>query len=103
MNADLRYRRHRFPIDIISQCMWLYFRFFLSYRDVELMMAERGVALSYETVRNWCDKFGCEYAKRLKARHGSFDDTWHLDEVYLRINRRLQYLWRAVAPGRCRH
>ncbi len=96
MNTHRRYPRHRFPIDIISQCVWLYFRFCLSYRDVEEMMAERGVTVSYETIRSWCRKFGGDYARRLRARQGRLGDTWHLDEVYLRIGGKLQYLWRAV-------
>ena len=96
MTSALHYPRHRFPIDIVSQCVWLYFRFSLSYRDVEVLMAERGVNLSYATVRSWCDKFGREYAKRLKKRTGDSGDTWHLDEVYLKVGGKLQYLWRAV-------
>ena len=96
MTKDLRYHRHRFPIDVISQCVWLYFRFCLSYRDVEEMMAERGVIISYETIRGWCGKFGSDYARRLRRQRGCGGDTWHLDEVYLRINGRHQYLWRAV-------
>jgi len=90
------YHRHRYPIDVISQCVWLYFRFSLSYRDVELMMAERGVVVSYETVRAWCSKFGREYAKRLRRNRGRLADTWHLDEMYLKIDGNFQYLWRAV-------
>jgi len=96
MNSRSRYHRHRYPIDIISQCVWLYFRFSLSYRDVELLMAERGISVSYETVRAWCSKFGKEYAKRLRRSRGPVGDTWHLDEVYLKINGQFQYLWRAV-------
>ena len=96
MNSNRRYKGHRFPIDVISQCVWLYFRFSLSYRDAELMMAERGLVVSYETVRRWCDKFGREYAKRLRRCQGPPGDTWHLDEVYLKINGQFQYLWRAV-------
>ena len=77
MNSVQYYPRHRFPVpvDVISQCVWLYFRFSLSLRDVEMMMAERGVVLSYETVRNWCDKYGQQYAKRLKKRRGPMGDT----------------------------
>ena len=92
MNTDRRYHRHRFPIDIISQCVWLYFRFCISYCDVEEMMAERGVTVSYETIRSGCRKFGGEYARRLRAWQGRSGDTWYLDEVYLRIGGRLQYL-----------
>jgi putative transposase len=96
MNTTNRYFRHRYPIDIISQCVWLYFRFCLSYRDVEEMMAERGVAVSYETIRVWCGKYGQEYARRLRRQRGFGGDIWHLDEVYLRIGGQFQYLWRAV-------
>ncbi|MGC5808093.1 IS6 family transposase [Ralstonia pseudosolanacearum] len=90
------YHGHRFPAAIISHCVWLYFRFPLSYRDVEEMMAERGVVVSYETIRAWCEKFGRHYAKQIRVRRGRLGDTWHLDEVFLKIGGRLQYLWRAV-------
>jgi putative transposase len=78
--AKTSYRGHRFPAAIISHCVWLYFRFALSYRDVEEMKAERGVVVSYETVREWCQKFGRTYAKRLRAGRGRLGDRWHLDE-----------------------
>src|ERR1700686_1848682 len=90
------YFRRRFPAEIISHCVWLYFRFCLSYRDVEELMAERGVAVTYETIRDWSQKFGGTYAKRLRSRARRPGDRWHLDEVYLSINGKLQYLWRAV-------
>jgi putative transposase len=90
------YKGHRFPAEIISHCVWLYFRFSLSFRDVEEMMAERGVVVSYETIREWCQKFGQSYAKRLRARRGRLGDRWHLDEIFLKIQGKLQYLWRAV-------
>jgi putative transposase len=90
------YHRRRFPAEIISHCVWLYFRFCLSYRDVEEIMAERGVAVTYETIRDWSQKFGGTYAKRLRSRATRLGDRWHLDEVYLSINGKLQYLWRAV-------
>jgi putative transposase len=90
------YHRRRFPAEIISHCTWLYVRFCLSYRDVEQIMAERGVVVTYETIREWSQKFGGTYAKRLRARARRAGDRWHLDEVYLAINGRLQYLWRAV-------
>jgi len=91
-----RYHRHRFPAEIISHCVWLYFRFALSFRDVEEMMASRGVSLTYETVREWCLKFGQTYANGLRRRSPRPGDQWHLDEVFLKINGRLHYLWRAV-------
>ncbi len=91
-----RYHRHRFPAEIISHCVWLYFRFALSFRDVEEMLAMRGVTLSYETVREWCLKFGQTYANGLRLKSPRPGDRWHLDEVFLKINGRLHYLWRAV-------
>ena len=90
------YRGYRFPPEIISYCVWLYFRFSVSYRNIEELMAERSVTVTYETIRAWCYKFGQDYAKRIRARRGQLGDTWHLDEVYLKIGGRLQYLWRAV-------
>jgi putative transposase len=90
------YKRHRFPTEIISHCVWLYFRFSLSYRDVELLMAERGVIVSYESIRQWCLKFGDEYAQKLRKRRGKPGDKWHIDEVFIKINGKTHYLWRAV-------
>ena len=96
MNAADLYKRHRFPAEIISHVVWLYFRFSLSFRDVEELMFERGVMLTYETVRAWCEKFGQDYANRLKRRRPRPGDKWHLDEVFLTINGQRSYLWRAV-------
>ena len=79
------YKGHRFPPEIISHCVWLYFRFSLSFRDVEEMMVERGVVVSYESVREWCMKFGATYAKRIRAHDPRPGDRWHLDEVFLKI------------------
>src|SRR5258705_5870505 len=90
------YHRHRFPAEIISHWVWLYFRFALSFRDGEEMLAMRGVSLSYESVREWCLKFGQTYANNLRRRSPRPGDRWHLDEVYLKINGRIHYLWRAV-------
>ena len=90
------YKGHRFPQDIISHAVWLYYRFSLSYRDVEELLAERGVVVTYETVRQWCLKFGQPYANDLRRRRVDFGDKWHLDEVFLKINGTTQYLWRAV-------
>ena len=97
-DAHLRffYHRHRFPAEIISHSVWLYFRFALSFRDVEEMLAMRGVTLSYETIREWCLKFGQTYANGLRRRSSRPGDRWHLDEVFLKINGRPHYLWRAV-------
>jgi putative transposase len=90
------YKRHRFPAEIISHCVWLYFRFCLNYRDVEELMADRGVTLLHEAVRYWCRKFGQVYVNRLRRRRPRPGDKWHLDEVFLPINGERQYLWRAV-------
>jgi putative transposase len=90
------YRRHRFPGEIISYCVWLYYRFSLSYRDIEELMAQRGLRVSYETIRQWCLKFGQTIAAELRRRRPRPGDKWHLDEVYLKINGRTHYLWRAV-------
>jgi putative transposase len=90
------YKRHRFPAEIISPSVWLYFRFCLSYRDVEELMAERGVLLTYEAVRYWCRKFGQTYANQLRRRRPRPGDKWYLDEVFLTINGARHYVWRAV-------
>ncbi|MDX3697718.1 IS6 family transposase [Streptomyces europaeiscabiei] len=90
------YKRHRYPVEIISHCVWLYHRFPLSFREVEELMLERGVTVSYETVRRWCLKFGQTYANALRRRQPRRGDKWHLDEVFIKINGRSQYLWRAV-------
>ena len=90
------YSRHRFHPDIIRRAVWMYFRFNLSFRDVEELMIERGVDVSYETIRRWVDKFGTTYAKRIKSRSEPPSPVWHLDEVYTNINGKMVYLWRAV-------
>jgi len=95
VRTDL-YKRHRFPTEIISHCVWLYHRFDMSFRAVEELLYERGVKLSYETVRRWCLKFGSEYARRLKRRRARAGDKWHVDEVFLSIGGERRYLWRAV-------
>ncbi|MCP4896948.1 MAG: IS6 family transposase [bacterium] len=97
MNAKApSYHGHRFPPEIISHAVWLYYRFCLSFRDVEDLLAMRGVIVSYETIRQWSRKFGAEYARKLKRREGRLGDTWHLDELFLTIHGERQYLWRAV-------
>ena len=90
------YPRHRFPAEIISHAVWLYHVFSLSLRDVELILAERGVIVTHESIRHWCRKFGADFARRLRRRRAKPGDTWHLDEVFIRINGVLHYLWRAV-------
>ena len=92
----LSYRRHRFPPPIIQHAIWLYLRFTLSYRDVEDLLAERGLDISYETVRRWVLKFGTSIARRLRERRPRPSDRWHLDEMVVRIAGRRMYLWRAV-------
>ncbi len=79
------YYGHRFPPEIISHAVWLYHRFCLSFRDIEDLLAERGVEVSYESVRQWCNRFGPQYARTLKQRQGRLGDTWHLDEVFIKI------------------
>src|SRR3954452_11590931 len=99
MNAQASapsYKRHRFPAEIIGHAVWLYFRFALSYRDVEELLAERGVIVSYETIRQWCRTFGQTYANALRRRHPRPGDTWPLDEVFISINGVQHDLWRAV-------
>jgi len=94
--ATPSYKGHRYPVEIINHCIWLYFRFPLSFREVEELMLARGVAVSYETIRRWCAKFGQAYANQLRRRRPRPGDKWHLNEVFIRINGRLLYLWRAV-------
>jgi putative transposase len=85
-----------YPVEIINHCVWLYFRFPLSFREVEELLLLRGVAVSYETIRRWCAKFGQAYANQLRRRCPRPGDKWHFDEVFVGINGRLRYLWRAV-------
>ena len=93
---EISYRRHRFPPSIIQHAVWLYFRFPLSYRDVEDLLAERGIDVTYETVRRWALKFGSAYARKLTQLRPRPDGQWHLDEVFVSINGKRMYLWRAV-------
>jgi putative transposase len=90
------YRGYRFPREIISHGVWLYHRFSLSFREVEELLAKRGIIVSYETIRQWCRKFGPEYARSLKHRQGRLGDVWHLDEVFVKIQGQRHYLWRAI-------
>ena len=78
------YKRHRFPPEVIAHAVWLYYRFALSFRDVEEMLASRGVTVSYEAVRLWCGKFGADYARRLRRDRSRVGRRWHVDEVFLR-------------------
>jgi putative transposase len=95
-SASPSYKGHRYPIEIISHCVWLYFRFPLSFREVEELMLERGVIVSYESIRRWCAKFGRQYANSLRPRQPRPGDKWHLDEVFIKINGEQKYLCRAV-------
>ena len=88
--------RHRFPADLISHAVWLYRVFSLSFRDVELLLAERGIIVSYESIRRWCLKFGSAFADNLRRSRPRPGDKWYLDEVFIRIQGELRYLWRAV-------
>src|SRR5260370_40150655 len=90
------YKGYRFPSEIISHAVWLYFRFSLSFRDVEELLAKRGIVVTYETIRQWCLKFGQTYANELRRRRPRCGDKWHLDEVFLTIRGERHYLWRAV-------
>jgi len=94
--TSLSYRGHRFPASVIQHAIWLYLRFTFSYRDVEELLAERGLDLSYETVRRRVLKFGALLARRLRQRRPRPGDRWHLDEMVVRIAGRRMYLWRAV-------
>ena len=90
------YKRYRFPSVIIQYAVWLYYRFNLSLRDIEDLLAERGISVSYETIRLWCIKFGPKYANRLRRKHRGYGDAFFIDEVFIRIDGRHHYLRRAV-------
>ncbi len=97
MNASsITYKRHRFPPQVIAHAVWLYFRFPLSLRLVEEILLERGIVVSYETIRRWGRKFGPVYARRLRRKKPNRNDVWHLDEVVITIAGRKHWLWRAV-------
>ena len=90
------YRGYRFPPEVIGHAVWLYFRFHLSFRDVEELLAERGLVVSHEAIRHWCYTFGPRYATDLRRRRAPPGDKWHLDEVLLKIRGKRHWLWRAV-------
>ncbi len=96
MNKPVSYKRHRFLAQVISHAVWLYFRYPLSLRLVEEMVLDRGIAVSYETIRRWGRKFGADYAGRLQRKRPSRNDIWHLDEVVISIAGKKHWLWRAV-------
>ncbi len=95
-HSPVSYKRHRFPPQIIAHAIWLYYRFPLSLRLVEEMLLERGIVVSYETIRCWAKKFGPAYARHLRRKQPSHNDIWHLDEVVITIGSRKYWLWRAV-------
>ncbi|MFE2719162.1 IS6 family transposase [Streptomyces mirabilis] len=95
-NVSPSYKGHRYPVEVISHGVWLYHRFPLSFREVEELMLERGVTVSYETVRRWCVKFGQQYANALRRRQPRPGDKWHLDEAFIKVNGKQKYLRRAV-------
>ena len=90
------YKRHRFSPDIINYAVWLYYRFNLSHRDIEDLLAERCITVSREEIRLWCIKFGPLYARRLKRKHRGYGDTFYIDEVFVKINGKQHYLWRVA-------
>src|SRR5262247_3585279 len=94
--SSITYRKHRFPPEIISHGVWLYFRFCLSHRDVEELLFVRGIIVSYEAIRKWCRKFGQAYANALRRRRPRPGDKWYLDEMFITINKECNYRWRAV-------
>ncbi|WP_353411435.1 IS6 family transposase, partial [Pseudoteredinibacter isoporae] len=95
------YKRYRYPRAVITHAIWLYHRFSLSFRDIEEILAIRGVTVSYETIRQWCLKFTPSFAKALKKKYQSFGNHWFLDEVFIKINGKPRYLWRAVDSDGC--
>src|SRR5260221_504123 len=92
----ISYKRHRRPQDVIRHAVWLYFRFTLSLRDVEALLAERGIEVSYEAIRSWTQKFGTQFARNLRRSRPKPTGSWHLDEMVVRIGGRRMFLWRAV-------
>jgi len=96
MNNTNIYKRYRFPSEIIQYTVWIYYRFNLSHRDIEDLLAQRGINVSYEAIRLWCNRFGPKYAARLKKKHKGYGDTFFIDEVFIKIDGKQHYLWRAV-------
>ena len=90
------FKNHRYPAAIIQYAVWLYFVFPLSFRDVELLLHQRGIVVSHEAIRAWCYKFGPYFARQIRQKQRSATDKWHLDEVFVTINGQRYYLWRAV-------
>ncbi len=99
MNKSKLYKRYRFPAAIIQYAVWLYFRFNLSHRDIEDLLAQRGIIVSRESIRLWCNKLGSKFATRLRKKHQGYGDTFFIDEVFFKIGGKQHYLWRAVDQG----
>ena len=99
MNSTRIYKRHRCPPEIIQYAVWLYHRFNLSHRDIEDLMSHRGVEVSYEATRQWCNKLWPKYAQRLRRKHQGYGDTFFIDEVFVKIYDQQHYLWRAAEDG----
>jgi len=95
-NSATLYKRYRFPPEIIQYTVWLYHRFNLSHRDIEDLLAEKGIVVTHESIRLWCNKFGSVYARKLKNQHQGYGDTFFLDEVFVKIQGKQLYLWRAI-------
>jgi len=95
------YKRYRYPSQIISHAVWLYHRFTLSFRDIEDILSARGVIVSYETIRQWCLKITTPITRQLKKKQGELGDEWFLDEVFIKLNGKTHYLWRAVDQDGC--
>jgi putative transposase len=91
-----KYKGYRFPIEIISNAVWCYYRLTASYRDIETLLMQRGIEVSYETIRSWVKNFGTEYANQLRRKQAQRGDKWHLDEQCIMMNGRRYWLWRAV-------
>ena len=96
MNNSNMYKRYRFPAEIIRFAVWLYYRFNVSHRDIEDLLAQRGIIVTHESIRLWCNKFGSKYSARLRKRHQGYGDTFFIDEVFIKIDGKQHYLWRAV-------
>ena len=97
MNSSVPlYKRHRFPSEIIQYAVWLYHRFNLSHRDIEDLLAEKGIVVTHESIRLWCIKFGPAYARKLRRQHHGYGDTFFLDEIFVKIRGKQWYLWRAI-------
>ncbi len=96
MTKSIMYKRYRFPPEVIQYAVWLYFRLNLSHRDIEDLLAQRGIVVTHESIRLWCNKFGSKYAARLRRKHQGYGDTFFIDEVFIKIDGKQRYLWRAV-------